>query len=53
MEVIKTDIDGVVIIEPTIFGDSRGYFYESFNALQFEAKTGVCSLRLLDGFISS
>ena len=41
MEVIKTDIEGVVIIEPNIFGDARGYFYESFNAAEFEAKTGV------------
>ena len=41
MEIIKTDIEGVVIIEPKIFGDERGYFYESFNAAEFEAKTGV------------
>ena len=32
MEGIKTDIEGVVIIEPKIFGDARGYFYDSFNA---------------------
>lgn len=38
MEVIRTDIDGVVIIEPRIFGDSRGYFYESFNASEFAEK---------------
>lgn len=38
MEVIKTDIEGVVIIEPTIFGDSRGYFYESFNQKEFNEK---------------
>ena len=41
MEVIKTDIEGVVIIEPKIFGDARGYFYESFNAEEFETKTGI------------
>lgn len=35
MNVIKTDIEGVVIIEPTIFEDSRGYFFESFNDLTF------------------
>ena len=29
MEVIKTDIDGVLIIEPRIFKDARGYFFES------------------------
>lgn len=31
MNVIKTDIDGVVIIEPKLFEDSRGYFFESFS----------------------
>ena len=41
MEVIKTDIDGVFIIEPKVFGDSRGYFFESFNAMEFQAKTGL------------
>ncbi|MBQ4476571.1 MAG: dTDP-4-dehydrorhamnose 3,5-epimerase family protein, partial [Bacteroidales bacterium] len=35
MEVIKTDIEGVVIIEPKVFGDARGYFLESFNAKEF------------------
>ena len=41
MEVIKTEIEGVFIIEPKVFGDSRGYFFESFNANEFKAKTGV------------
>ncbi len=40
MEVIKTAIDGVVIIEPKIFKDDRGYFYESFSQREFEQK--VC-----------
>ena len=40
MEVIKTDIEGVVIIEPRIFRDDRGYFYESFSQREFEEK--VC-----------
>ena len=40
MEVIKTEIDGVVIIEPRIFKDDRGYFYESFSQREFEEK--VC-----------
>lgn len=40
MEVIKTDIEGVVIIEPRIFNDDRGYFYESFSQREFEEK--VC-----------
>ena len=40
MEVIKTEIEGVVIIEPRIFKDGRGYFYESFSQREFEEK--VC-----------
>ena len=40
MEVIKTDIEGVVILEPRIFKDARGYFFESFSAKEFEEK--VC-----------
>ena len=38
MEVIKTAIDGVVIIEPRVFKDSRGYFFESFSQREFEEK---------------
>lgn len=38
MEVIKTAIDGVVIIEPKVFGDARGYFFESFSQREFEEK---------------
>ena len=38
MEVIKTNIDGVVIIEPRIFADERGYFYESWNEKEFNEK---------------
>ncbi len=41
IEVIKTDIDGVLIIEPKVFGDARGYFLESFNAKEFAEKTGL------------
>ncbi len=40
MEVIKTDIEGVVILQPRIFGDERGYFFESFSQREFE--TQVC-----------
>ena len=36
MRVIKTDIDGVLIIEPEVFGDSRGYFMESYSQREFE-----------------
>ena len=38
MEVIKTAIDGVVIIEPKVYKDQRGYFFESFSQREFEAK---------------
>lgn len=38
MEVIKTQIDGVVIIEPRIFKDSRGYFFESYSKREFDEK---------------
>lgn len=38
MNVIKTDIDGVLIIEPKVFGDKRGYFFESFSQREFDEK---------------
>ena len=40
MNIIKTSIEGVVIIEPCLFKDERGYFFESFNQREFEEK--VC-----------
>ena len=38
MNVIKTDIEGVLIIEPKVFGDNRGYFFESFSQREFDEK---------------
>lgn len=38
MEVIKTSIEGVVIIKPRVFEDSRGYFFESFSQREFDEK---------------
>ena len=38
MEVIKTAIEGLVIIEPKVFWDQRGYFFESFSQREFEEK---------------
>ena len=38
MEVIKTAIEGVLIIEPKVFGDKRGYFFESFSQREFDEK---------------
>lgn len=41
MKIIETDIPDVLIIEPKVFGDERGFFYESFNAAAFETATGL------------
>lgn len=41
MDVKRTTIDGVYVIEPKVFGDARGYFFESFNAKEFAEKTGL------------
>ena len=41
MQVIKTAIPDVLIIEPKVFGDSRGFFMESFNAYGFREATGL------------
>jgi len=38
MEVIQTNIPGVLIIEPSVFKDSRGYFFESFSQREFDEK---------------
>ena len=40
MKIIKTHIEGLVIIEPRVFEDSRGYFFESYNKKVFDAE--VC-----------
>ena len=45
MEIIKSNIEGVVIIEPRIFEDSRGYFFESFSEREFVEK--VCNTRFV------
>ena len=37
MEIIKTEIEGVVILEPKVFGDSRGYFMESYSERDFNS----------------
>lgn len=41
MNIIKTEIEGVLIVEPRVFGDARGYFFESFNARDFREQTGI------------
>lgn len=40
MNILKTEIDGVLILEPRVFADARGYFFESFNLRDFEANVG-------------
>lgn len=40
MNIIKTAIDGVLIFEPKVFGDERGFFFESFNQMIFEQAIG-------------
>lgn len=41
ISILETSIPGVLIIEPKVFGDERGYFMESFNAREFKEKTGI------------
>jgi len=40
-QVTPTPIDGVLILEPKVFGDARGFFFESFNARDFAQATGL------------
>ncbi len=40
MNIVSTEIPDVLIVEPKVFGDSRGFFFESFNQRQFEQLTG-------------
>ncbi|MHC2146760.1 dTDP-4-dehydrorhamnose 3,5-epimerase [Pseudomonas sp. 210_17 TE3656] len=53
MNVITTDLPGVLILEPKVFGDDRGFFYESFNAEAFKEKTGVCTTFVQDNHSKS
>ena len=41
MQAIKTELPGVIILEPRVFGDQRGFFFESFNARDFADATGL------------
>ena len=40
MNIILTEIEGLVVVEPKVFGDSRGYFFEVFNEGEFAEKVG-------------
>lgn len=52
MKFIKTDLDGVIIIEPQIFRDQRGYFFESYNEKEFIAN-GITAKFVQDNQSSS
>ncbi|NUA29701.1 dTDP-4-dehydrorhamnose 3,5-epimerase [Cupriavidus basilensis] len=41
LRILRTDIPDVLILEPKVFGDDRGFFFESFNIKQFEEATGL------------
>lgn len=41
MKIKETHIPGLLVVEPQVFGDSRGYFFESFNAAKFAEQTGI------------
>lgn len=41
MNVIKTDVEGVLIIEPKVFGDERGFFLETFQAKRYQQEAGI------------
>lgn len=41
MKITKTSLPEVLVIEPQVFGDSRGFFYESFNARRFSEYAGI------------
>lgn len=41
MKVIETGLKDCFVIEPQVFGDDRGYFFESFNQFRFKQKTGI------------
>ncbi|WP_444633059.1 dTDP-4-dehydrorhamnose 3,5-epimerase [Cupriavidus oxalaticus] len=41
LTVVPTTLEGVLVLEPKVFGDARGFFFESFNAREFAEATGV------------
>lgn len=53
MHIQETAIADVIIIEPTVFGDDRGFFYESFNQKHFQELTGVTAQFVQDNHSKS
>ncbi len=47
MKFVRTKIDGVILVEPSVFEDARGYFFESYNAAEF-AKGGITATFVQD-----
>jgi dTDP-4-dehydrorhamnose 3,5-epimerase len=47
MNIVKTAIPDVIIFEPKVFGDDRGFFFESFNQKVFEQATGLKNIRFV------
>ena len=52
-QVIQTPLEGVLVLEPKVFGDARGFFYESFNARDFEQATGLKEIFVQDNHSKS
>jgi dTDP-4-dehydrorhamnose 3,5-epimerase len=52
-QVTATPIDGVLVLEPKVFGDARGFFFESFNARDFEQATGIKEVFVQDNHSKS
>ncbi len=48
MNIVQTTLPGVLLIEPKVFGDERGFFFESFNAKTFAQATGVSAAFVQD-----
>jgi dTDP-4-dehydrorhamnose 3,5-epimerase len=48
MQVFTTSLPGILVLEPKVFGDARGFFFESFNARRFGELTGVTSAFVQD-----
>ena len=49
MNFIKTNIPGVIIVEPRVFNDDRGYFFESYNESEF-VKNGITNKFIQDKY---
>lgn len=52
-QVTATPIEGVLVLEPKVFGDARGFFFESFNARDFEKATGLTRVFVQDNHSKS